>query len=85
MGNVCAADESCMSFDNKIDKLRRKSKSARTVVEKKTTGCLIIKVKKVNINSGKLEEVLMSHQVNASSLRMILRFRDQRYNLDTLK
>lgn len=83
MGNVCAADEAC--FDYKTDKLRRKSKSARTIVEKKTTGCLILKVKKVNINTSKLEEVLMSHQVNASSVQMILQFRDQTYNLDTLK
>ena len=49
------------------------------------TGCLILKVKKVNINSSKLEDVLMSHQVNASQVQMILQFRNQTYDLDTLK
>ena len=84
MGNVCAPDEAC--FSGNMNKQRRKSQSAQRSTEKKMIGgCLILKVKKVNINSSKLQDVLMSHQVNASQVQMILQFRNQTYDLDTLK
>lgn len=65
MGNVCAAEEaSC--FDCDVNTIKESPE------KKNMKGCLILKVKKVNINSSKLEEVLMSNHANASQVQMIL-------------
>ena len=80
MGNVCAAQE-CQS-NTSFSPPRRTEPS-----NKKIGGCLIIKIKKTNVNMKILTNVLMEKtgQSSLSDLVIILKFRDQIYELDTLK